>query len=456
MTLPTAAMGDVDLDPRGVLDFVRAQEDAGQDMTSVVVVRHGRLCAQAHWAPYRSADRRQVYSVTKTFTSMAVGIAVEAGALGYDDRVVDLLAAHVDPHDVGPAASRIRVRDCLAMATGHTVDLPHGFDALARSWSESLRPLLVPEPQAPLGTFHYSNLASYGLAAMVSTATGSTCAELVEEHVLRPLDIEVDWHRDELGGPLGYAGLHVRPVDLADLAQVIADGGCRDGERLVPQSWIDQATRVHADTSALTDHGPDWRHGYGWQLWRNRAGFRLDGAYGQFAVILPDQDLAVVVTEGAMEPQATLDHIWQHLVPACDRPASADEDAVRLALATRHIGTGCPTRDPEAPALADPVTLRLDATGPMLHWTEADQGETPLGLEGEWVRSRLRWGRRSLEIAGTAVVEGGEILATVAVLSQPHLINLRTQRGCGEPQAMWRTSPLGTHRLRDLALEDSA
>lgn len=454
--LPRASLADVGIDPRGVLNFIGAQESAGQDTTSFVLIRGGRVCAEAHWRPYGPEDCRHVYSVTKSFTSAAIGMAVEAGALSYDDRIVDLLAEHIDPAQVGRRAAAIRVRDCLGMATGHTADLPKDPAHLSRPWSLSLRPLLIPEPQAKLGTFNYTNLASYTLAALVELTTGENCASLLDRRLCQPLGVDAIWQRDRLGRPLGFTGLRIRPIDLALLTQVIADGGTRDGTRLLPQEWVTQAPLAHTNTRTPGGPDPDWQCGYGWQIWRNRSGFRLDGAYGQFAVVLPEQDLVVVVTEGAMNTQRTLEHIWAHLVPACDRAATAHPDDVDEALAQRRFNepgaTAGPARAATGTPVGDRVELRTQDGAPTLRWVDAVDGDVPLGIH-DWVRSRLSWPQGALDVAGICRVDGDNLVATVAVLSEPHLIDVHADLHSARPPSLrWRTTPMDTQGLRDLAL----
>ena len=83
-------------------------------------------------------------------------------------------------------------------------------------------------------------------------------------------------------------------------------------EGLLPRSWITEATRLHVVPDR---EDPDWSQGYGFQFWRSRHGYRGDGAYGQYMVILPEADAVVAITSQSPAMQVVLDALWMHLLP---------------------------------------------------------------------------------------------------------------------------------------------
>ena len=206
-----------------------------------MVVRHGHVVAEGWWAPY-SADRPHLlYSLTKSFTSIAVGLAVADGLLSLDDRVVDVLPDHV-PADVSEQARRLTVHHLLSMTTGHRTD------SLAEAWE--LEPddlvkgfLRVPLPDAE-GTRHaYDNATTFVLARMVERVTGRGLPELLDERLFRPMGVDhAEWDRVASGAAFGFHGLHLTTEAVAAFGELLLRGGLWGDRQLVPREWVGLAT----------------------------------------------------------------------------------------------------------------------------------------------------------------------------------------------------------------------
>lgn len=347
MPLPESSPSAQGVDARGVAAFVD-ELDASRDIEphSLMVLRHGHVVASGWWAPY-SADRPHLlYSLSKSVTSTAVGLAVSEDLLALDDLVV----AHF-PEYAGeitdPRVRAMRVRHLLAMATGHDYDTWER--AVAGDRADPVRGFLQLAPQGDPGSvFAYNQSATYTLAAIVQRAAGCSLGEYLRPRLLDPLGIgPVGWQQFPAGRDLGFSGLHATTDAVARLGLLYLQRGRWDGRRLLPADWVDEATRKHVDNSVVGE-GPDWQQGYGFQFWMARHGYRGDGAYGQFCVVLPEQDAVVAVTAATVRMQAVLDAMWQHLLPAFGRAGDPTDDA---ALRERLAGLSLPV-----PALtADPV-----------------------------------------------------------------------------------------------------
>ncbi len=455
--LPRATPDHVQFDPAGVWHFLDAIERRGIELHSLMLLRHGQVFAEGWWQPYGPDDTPLLYSLSKTFTSAAVGLAVSSGALSYDDLLVDLFADVVT--DAGPVASRIRVRDCLAMATGHTADVVPTPRLASRPGREPWRVTLAIEPQGTPGeTFCYNQWSTWTLAEAVRHATGSDVLALLNERVFGPMGItDAAWDRDSGGRVLGYSGLHLRTEAVAAFFALLAAGGVHEGRLLLPSEWIEQYARPHSATA-----GPgmtaDWAAGYGWQVWRNAEfGHRGDGAFGQFGIVLPEVDAVIVATAGTDRMQEVLDDVWTHLLPAFDRPAEQGADAVASRLAGLRMAPVGGERGGSVALTFENRNNRWrlvdDPDGWRLRWVDAQGGDNTLVVgHGTWHRSVMRWQGRELPVAASGGWVGwGHWVGHVVTLGSPHAVVVHL-RDDGSGRAEWVIPPLAAEALAGLAM----
>ncbi len=436
-----------------VLAMVRRWEEPGLEPHGLTVLRHGHVVAEASWAPYRPDGVQLVYSVSKTFTACAVGFAVDEGLLRLEDRVVDLFpdAAHA----AGPRARALTVHDLLAMRTGHRADTlvwraspPASFPAT----------FLAQEPEEEPGWFVYHNGATLLAALAVQQRSGERLLDYLRPRLLDPLGIDDAAWTSEGGLDLGYSGLHVRTEALARLGELVLRGGTWQGRPVLPTGWSDRMTTLHTDTA----HHPetaDWQQGYGYQMWRCRHdAVRADGAYGQFAVVVPGQDLVVALTSCTERTQETLDAVWEELLPALAADALPADDAAHRAL-TDHLASRAlpaPTSQGPAPG-AGPWRFAHEPTEELpglravevrragAGWTlvvEDDHGrlEVPCG-EGTWPAATEDdpW------VATGGWTPEGAWEARVVATQTPHALELRCAEGRAE--ATWNGVPLQSLHL---------
>jgi hypothetical protein len=124
------------------------------------------------------------------------------------------------------------------------------------------------------------------------------------------------WETAPRGINLGGTGLHIKTEDIARFGQMYLQKGMWQGQRLVPEKWIDEATKATSDNSN-TQTNPDWSVGYGYQFWRCRHdAYRGDGAFGQYCIVMPEQDAVLTMISGVQDMQIVLDKVWKHLLPA--------------------------------------------------------------------------------------------------------------------------------------------
>jgi CubicO group peptidase (beta-lactamase class C family) len=165
---------------------------------------------------------------------------------------------------------------------------------------------------------------------IVGKVTGQTVLDYLKPRLFEPLGIEnPEWLTCPQGNTVGGFGLKVCTEDIAKFGQLYLQKGQWNGKQLIPASWVEMATAKQVSNGS--DPSRDWDQGYGFQFWRCRHGaYRGDGAFGQFCVVLPEQDAVVAITADARDIQAELNIVWEKLLPAFKAgplAANADEES---------------------------------------------------------------------------------------------------------------------------------
>jgi CubicO group peptidase (beta-lactamase class C family) len=319
--LPRSSPEDQGVPSAAVRAFIDAA-DRIDSMNSFMLLRHGHVIAEGWWAPYDAGSPHSLYSLSKSFTSTAVGMAVSEGKFSLDDPVLKFFPGEA-PARAGRNLKAMRVRDLLRMTTGHQAEPPR---TAAQPWTRSF--LAQPVPFKPGTHFLYNTSATYMLSAIVQKATGQTLLDYLRPRLFVPLGIDrPTWEASPQGISAGGYGLSVRTEDIAKFGQLYLQKGKWRGKQLVPAAWVEAASALQ--TSNGSSPNSDWDQGYGYQFWRCRHGaYRGDGAFGQFCVVLPRQDAVVAITSGVRDMQAVLNLVWDKLVPALrPTPLPADERA---------------------------------------------------------------------------------------------------------------------------------
>ena len=326
--------------PSGAIQaFVAAAERESLGLHSFMLLRHGSVVAAGWWHPYAPERPHMLYSLSKSFASTAIGLLAGEGRLSLDDRVLHFFPDDA-PADAGPHLQAMRVRDLLTMATGHADDATDAMQGRADgNWVKGFLDLPVEHP--PGTHFVYNSGATYMLSAIVQAVTGDTLLRFLEPRLLAPLGVAgPTWESSPQGINVGGWGLSISTEAIARFGQLYLQNGVWHGQRLLPEGWVEQATRAHVPNG--TDPNSDWAQGYGFQFWRCRHNaYRGDGAFGQFCVVLPEHDAVLAITAGTPTMQAVLDAAWEHLLPAL-RPSPLPDDpaahaALRETLADLHL-----------------------------------------------------------------------------------------------------------------------
>jgi CubicO group peptidase (beta-lactamase class C family) len=315
--------------------FLDEVEKSKIEFHSIMVVRHGHVIAEGWWAPYKPPLKHTLYSLSKSFTSTAVGLAVKEGLLNIEDSVISFFPSDV-PKDVNGNLSAMKVRHLLTMSTGHVKDtiqpMRNGHDSWARTFFNE------PLEREPGTFFLYNTGATYMLSAILQKITGQTLQQYLRPRLFDPLDIDgEDWETDPKGINTGGYGLRIRTEDIAKFGQLYLQKGQWKGKQILTPEWIQQATSSQIVSNSSNPTRPreedDWAQGYGFQFWRCRpGGYRADGAFGQFSIILPEYDSVIAITGESFTMQKSMDLVWSYLLPAIDKtkrklPADAKSQA---------------------------------------------------------------------------------------------------------------------------------
>lgn len=317
-----------------ILRFVEAADREIRHLHSVMVLRRGAVVAEGYWDPYRPTDPHMLFSLSKSFTSTAIGMLVAEGRLSVEDPVLGFFPDEA-PGAPSEMLRRMRVKHLLTMTTGHHVDPSPTVRQGAPTWRRSF--LALPVEHEPGTHFVYNSVATYMLSAIAQRLTGQRLVEYLGPRLFEPLGIEQPtWEASPEGIDTGGWGLSARTADIARFGQLYLQGGAWQGRQLLPAAWVAEATSPRVPNAGWGNPNPDWQQGYGYQFWRCRHGvYRGDGAFGQFCIVLPAQQAVLAITAGVSDMQAVLDLVWQHLLPALgDRPLPEDARAAR-ALAER-------------------------------------------------------------------------------------------------------------------------
>lgn len=331
--LPRSTPHEQGVSGRRIAEFLDAMESPdAPEIHSLMVLRHGTVVAEGWREPYRPDVVHEAFSLTKAFTSTAVGFARAEGLLDLDDLVLDHLR-DLAPAEPSANLQRQRIRHLLTMTSGHAEGVHDGLFELP-DWERAV--LALPVPYEPGTRFVYSSAATYLLAVILHRRTGLGLAEYLRPRLLEPLGIDGwRWDRSPSGLENGGFGLSVTTEDIACLGQLYLDGGRWQGRQLLPAGWAEEATALQVP-SVLGEI--DWEQGYGYAFWRCRHGaVRGDGAFGQFSILFPEHDAVVAITGGTPDLQGVLDRVWAHLLPAVagDPADPAGELAAERDLAHR-------------------------------------------------------------------------------------------------------------------------
>jgi CubicO group peptidase (beta-lactamase class C family) len=368
-SLPRSSPEQQGIASADILAFVEAADKEIDQMNSLIVVRHGHVVAEGWWAPYDRHTPHILFSLSKSFTSTAVGLAIAEGKLTLDDQVLKFFPDEA-PVEPSPNLRAMRVRDLLRMNTGNQIEAPIRADDPTKpkdTWTKIF--LTHPVPFKPGTHFLYNSPATYMLSAIVQKVTGMTVLDYLHPRLFEPLGFkDPTWVSSPQGVSAGAYGLAIRTEEIARFGQLYLQKGMWNGKQLIPSSWVEQATSIQTSNGSAPTS--DWDQGYGYQFWRSRHNsFRGDGAFGQYCMVIPELDAVVAITSGVRDMQKVMNLVWDKLLPAM-KPARLPENAT----ARRLLQTRLDELTVKFPNGVSTSTMQAGLSGKLFEFPENDRG----------------------------------------------------------------------------------
>jgi CubicO group peptidase (beta-lactamase class C family) len=407
ISLPRSTPAVQGVDVRAIQAFIDRVDGTITHLHSFMLMRHGNVIAEGWWSPYAPERKHMLFSLSKSFTSTAIGMAVNEGLLSVHDKVASFFPDEL-PASISDNLAAMRVWDLLTMTAGHATDSTMTVTrAPDGNWVRAF--FTHPVEHAPGTRFVYNSGATYMLSAILQKLTGQRLVDYLQPRLFAPLGI-VDpvWDQDPRGIDVGGWGLNITTEDIAKFGQLYLQEGNWNGAQLIPAAWVADATGKRVSNGP--DPKTDWEQGYGYQFWRcQHNAYRGDGAFGQYCVVLPEQDAVLAITSGLPDMQAVLTAVWEILLPgfAADAlPADAAGEAVlkqRLASLSMPLAPGAAANqlataiDGKTYALSDnPAGVtgaRIDGRADGLSLTlRTTRGDDVIDCGfGAWHESRIRY-----------------------------------------------------------------
>lgn len=337
-TLPPAAPEALGIPSGAIMRLIERLNHDDYFMHGLLIARHGQLAAEGYWKPFDALTPHLMFSVTKSFTSLAIGFLADEGRLKLDDSICDYFPEKLPPEGAHPYVQAMTIRHILTMCTAH-----EGTTFKKRpedDWVHSF--LTYPPSHLPGRVFSYDTSGTHCLAALVQRCSGENLFDYLRPRLLEPLGFDTGrlycW-KDPMGIDQGGSGLHCLPIDLVKLGVTCLNHGVWQGRQVIPAWYLAEATSRQVDNtaSAMCLEG---QQGYGYFFWRTRhGGYACYGMGGQFMLCLPEEDLVLVTTANTLryanDHQKILDAFFDTLYPALEQhPLPADEAGYAALRAT--------------------------------------------------------------------------------------------------------------------------
>jgi hypothetical protein len=408
-----------------------------------------------------------VYSMSKSFTGAAAAVLYDDGVLDLDRTVVSYFPEFAD-EIVDDRTRRMLVRHIASMSSGHLEEM---YDvAMATDPVEPVRGFLLNPPDREPGTvFAYNQPTTYTLGAIVQRLSGRRLVDFLRERVLDPIGAgTVRWQQYPEGRDIGFSGSFMTTDTIARLGQLLLRRGVWGDRRILSEEWVAMATSPQVSNAGNwgNDADSDWTQGYGFQHWMSRHGYRGDGAFGQYCVVLPEHDVVLAIQGQIPDMQGLLDLAWEHLLPAFGGAGTENEDA-RLAehLAAASLPglaaevVALPEADAAAwdgasfaPAREGGIGARVRRDGDAWRLTlvtPAGEEELAFGADTAWVVTDD--GAGPVVAVSGGFVSPDRLLLDLAFLETPHRLHLTLDREAGTASTTWETEPLHGATLDMLA-----
>ncbi len=335
--LPRCTPAQAGLDPRRIVAMIDDYQARGLQIHSFMLVRHGQVLCEGYYDPYTPDQLQTVFSLSKTFTSVAVGMAEGEGRIGLDEKIIDIFAEELTASGVTPGKElkSLTLRHLLRMSTGQPEE-PSGEGC----W-EDMRIAFLKQPfsEMPGEVFRYNTIATYMLSAALKKK-GIDLEDYLQEKLFDPMGISgTRWMRDPHDICTGGFGLSLVPEVIAKLGICLLNDGQWEGQQLIPRNYVAAATRAQIYQAPDVLGYGDWNAGYGYQMWMCVNGcFRGDGMYGQLCIMDRRTDTVLAMTALVYDMGNEMQVYYNNVLNAY-QPDPLPEDTAAMAELSARLAT---------------------------------------------------------------------------------------------------------------------
>ena len=311
--------------------FIEDCKENNIEVHSLMIMSKGEVAFESWAAPYSPEIPHAMYSVSKTFTSAAIGFAVSEGLISVDTKLIEIFPEFM-PEKRDDNLELLTIHSLLTMQSGKNVSV--FADKTKPNWEEDF--FNAPWGFTPCdGHWQYVSENQYMLCSVIHRVTGMSVVQYLTPRLFEPLGIEPpEWERSPSGVEAGGWGLFIKTEDLAKFVTCYQHDGVFNGKQVIPAEWVHQTRRRHADNSTV-NKSPDSQCGYGYCVWHcaGAPAYRMDGMFSQFGIVFKDRDASFIITAGEIDEQKTRDAIWRHFPKAFIEPDSEPAPDHEIALA---------------------------------------------------------------------------------------------------------------------------
>lgn len=276
--------------------FIDTIEENNFCLHSCIMMKNQKVIFETYWEPVVQDELHRLYSATKSFVSIAIGLLIDKGLLSFEDKIIKFFPDLIDANKLHPYVAEATVRDLLRMATPFSEPTYGDPDISGKDWLASYFSTPANHPSGTI--YNYDSCGSYVLGAIVKRITGKHFYEFLREEMLD----EMGFNKESrcLLGPdkesWAGSGCLVSTRDFAKFALMLLNKGKWNGRQMISEAYVTAATTKQVDNNTDGEKDP-WHCGYGYQFWIFKDGaFCMLGASSQIAICVPKYDFIFVCT----------------------------------------------------------------------------------------------------------------------------------------------------------------
>lgn len=316
---------EVGVSSKVIKEFLSDAIEKGYEYHSLMVIRHGKVAVEWYNEPYNKDTAQAVYSVSKSFTSTAIGFAINEGLISLDTKLVDIFPDY-PPKKADDRFQKLTIQNLLRMSSGKQPSFL--TDKSKVDWIEDY--INSPWVFEPGEKFLYINENIFMLSAVINRVAGMSMREYLTPRLFEPLGIDFPfWETDRNGVEAGGWGLYIKTEDIAKLTLCYLQNGMYNGVQVIPEFWTNEATKKQIDNESNRP-GTDASYGYGYCFWKNsidETSFRSDGMFSQFGIGIPEYDAAVIITSAVTDETGCLEYLFKYF-PRAFKEADENEEII--------------------------------------------------------------------------------------------------------------------------------